>query len=244
MSALDERPELTVLMPCLDEAETLPVCIKKAKSFMERHGVSGEILVADNKSADASRETAMKHGARVTDVEKRGYGAALAGGIRAARGKYVIMGDADDSYDFSDLAPFLERLRAGDDLVVGNRFKGKILKDAMPPLNRYFGNPVLSGIGRLLFKCPVGDFHCGLRGFNTDRLRELDLRSEGMEYASEMIALAVIKGYRLSEVPTVLHPDGRSRPPHLRPWRDGLRHLKLLISLKIRQISANKPRQS
>ena len=225
--------ELTILMPCLNEAETLAACVDKARSFLEKYNISGEVLVADNGSADGSQNIAAGHGARVVNVAERGYGAALIGGLNAARGIYVIMGDSDDSYDFTALMPFVERLRSGDDLVVGNRFKGGIKKGAMPPLHRYFGNPFLSGLGRFLFSCPLGDFHCGLRGYNADRMRELDLRSPGMEYASEMIVMAVLNGYRLSEVPTVLSPDGRSRPPHLNSWRDGWRHLKLLVSLRV-----------
>jgi len=224
-----ENIELTILMPCLNEAETLAVCIKKAQSFLESNNVSGEVLIADNGSTDGSQQIAVKHGARVVDVPERGYGAALIGGCNAAAGQYVIMGDADDSYDFTNLMPYVERLREGDDLVMGNRFKGGIAKGAMPPLHRYLGNPVLSGLGRLFFKSPVRDFHCGLRGYNTKRMRELGLRTTGMEYASEMVVQAVVNGYKVSEVPTTLSPDGRSRPPHLRSWRDGWRHLKFLL---------------
>ena len=221
--------ELTILLPCLNEAETLAICIKKALSFLEKHNVDGEVLIADNGSTDGSQEIAKEHGARVVDVPERGYGAALIGGCNAAYGKYVIMGDADDSYDLTNLMPYVERLRAGDDLVMGNRFKGGIAKGAMPPLHKYLGNPVLSGLGRLFFKCPIRDFHCGLRGYNTKRMRELGLRTTGMEYASEMVVQATINGYKISEVPTTLSPDGRSRPPHLRSWRDGWRHLKFLL---------------
>ena len=230
---MPEIPELTVLMPCLDEAETLAVCVDKARAFIEENGISGEVLVADNGSADGSQDIAIEHGARVVNVAARGYGAALAGGLDAARGRFVIIGDSDDSYDFTGLEPFIERLRDGDDLVVGNRFKGSIEKGAMPPLHRYFGNPFLSWVGRTLFKCPLGDFHCGLRGFNAEKMRKLDLRAPGMEYASEMIVKAVLNGYRLSEVPIVLSRDGRSHSSHLNTWRDGWRHLKLLISLKV-----------
>ena len=221
--------ELTILMPCLNEAETLAVCINKARSFLTEHCISGEILIADNGSTDGSQDIAKSLGARVVDVPERGYGAALIGGCNAACGKYIIMGDADDSYDFTNLMPFVERLRAGDDLVMGNRFKGGIKKGAMPPLHRYLGNPVLSGIGRIFFKVPIRDFHCGLRGYNVGRIRELDLRTTGMEYASEMVVQAAINKYKISEVPTTLSPDGRSRPPHLRSWRDGWRHLKFLL---------------
>ena len=196
--------EFTILMPCLNEAETLAVCINKARSFLTEHGISGEVLIADNGSTDGSQEIAKSLGARVVDVPERGYGAALTGGCNAAYGKYVIMGDADDSYDFTNLMPFVERLRAGDDLVMGNRFKGGIKKGAMPPLHRYLGNPVLSGLGRIFFKCPIRDFHCGLRGYNTERIRQLNLMTTGMEYASEMIVQATINGYKISEVPTTL----------------------------------------
>jgi glycosyltransferase involved in cell wall biosynthesis len=221
--------EFTILMPCLNEAETLAVCINKARSFLTEHGISGEVLIADNGSTDGSQKIAKSLGARVVDVPERGYGAALIGGCNAAYGKYVIMGDADDSYDFTNLMPFVERLRAGDDLVMGNRFKGGIKKGAMPPLHRYLGNPVLSGLGRIFFRCPIRDFHCGLRGYNTERIRQLNLLTTGMEYASEMVVQATINRYKISEVPTTLSPDGRSRPPHLRSWRDGWRHLKFLL---------------
>jgi len=221
--------EFTILMPCLNEAETLAVCVNKARSFLTKHGISGEILIADNGSTDGSQKIARDLGARVVDVPERGYGAALIGGCNAAYGKYVIMGDADDSYDFTNLMPFVERLRAGDDLVMGNRFKGGIKKGAMPPLHRWLGNPFLSGIGRIFFNIPAGDFHCGLRGYNVSRIRGLDLRTTGMEYASEMVVQAAINKYKISEVSTTLSPDGRSRPPHLRSWRDGWRHLKFLL---------------
>jgi len=221
--------ELTILMPCLNEAETLAVCIKKAQSFLTKYNISGEILIADNGSTDGSQQIAKNNGARIVDIPERGYGAALIGGCNAAYGKYVIMGDADDSYDFSSLMPFIEHLRLGDDLVMGNRFKGGILKGAMPPLHKYFGNPVLSSLGRLFFKSPIGDFHCGLRGYNTERMISLGLHTTGMEYASEMIVQATINKYKISEVPVILSPDGRSRAPHLRSWHDGWRHLKFLL---------------
>lgn len=216
-------------MPCLNEAETVGICVTKALNFLKNNGVAGEALIADNGSTDGSQDIARSVGARVIDIPERGYGAALNGGCAAALGKYVIMGDADDSYDFSSLAPFLERLRAGDDLVMGNRFTGGIEENAMPPLHRYLGNPVLSFVGRLFFKSSIGDFHCGLRGYNVKRIRELDLRTTGMEYASEMVVQATLHGYKISEVPTTLSVDGRSRPPHLRSWRDGWRHLKFLL---------------
>ena len=226
--------ELTILMPCLDEAETIASCIDEARAFLERAGVGGEVLIADNGSTDGSIGIAEAHGARVVRVGTRGYGAALQEGIRAARGTYVIMGDADGSYDFAHLEPFVERLRGGSDLVVGNRFQGGIAPRAMPPLHRYLGNPVLSFIGRLLFTIPIGDFHCGLRGFRRDRMLELGLRTPGMEFASEMIVRASLREYAIAEVPTTLSPDGRSRPPHLRTWRDGWRHLRFLLLLSPR----------
>jgi len=226
---LDDQLELTILMPCLNEAETIKICIEKAKSFLNTYGVSGEVLIADNGSTDGSREIAALCGARVVAVAERGYGAALISGCDEALGQYVIMGDADDSYDFTALMPFLEKLRLGDELVMGNRFKGGIGKGAMPPLHRYLGNPVLSFIGRLFYSSNIGDFHCGLRGYNTLAMRRLNLRTLGMEYASEMIVQAVLHNLKISEVPTTLQKDGRSRPPHLRSWRDGWRHLKFLL---------------
>ena len=223
-------PELSVVMPCLNEAETLATCILKAQRFFAENGVHGEIVIADNGSTDGSQTIARQHGARVINVAIRGYGAALAAGFAAASGRYVAMGDADDSYDFLGLMPFLERLRAGDDLVMGNRFKGGIAPGAMPPLHRYLGNPVLSLAGRLFFKAPVGDFHCGLRTFRRDAILRLGLVTTGMEFASEMVVKAQLAGLKLSEVPTTLVPDGRTRAPHLRSWRDGWRHLKFLLT--------------
>jgi glycosyltransferase involved in cell wall biosynthesis len=221
--------ELTVLMPCLNEAETLERCILKARDFLARTGVSGEILVADNGSDDGSQAIARRAGARVVDVAERGYGAALLGGCAAARGRFVIMGDADDSYDFSSLDAFLDALRGGADLVMGNRFRGGIKPGAMPFLHRYLGNPVLSFLGRLFFDIPVGDFHCGLRGYRRAAILGLDLASTGMEYASEMVVKASLARLKIAEVPTVLSPDGRSRAPHLKTWRDGWRHLRFLL---------------
>ncbi len=196
---------------------------------LRENRIRGEVVVADNGSTDGSREIAAQHGARVVEVSQKGYGSALMGGIAAARGTYVIMGDADDSYDFSHLPRFLEKLRQGCDLVMGNRFQGKIFPGAMPPLHRYLGNPVLSGIGRLFFRSPCRDFHCGLRGFNKEAIVRLDLRTTGMEFASEMVVKATIYGLRIAEAPTTLSPDGRSHPPHLRSWRDGWRHLRFLL---------------
>ena len=221
--------ELSVLLPCLNEAETLATCIRKAKTFLERNGIHGEILVADNGSSDGSVLIAEKEGARLIKVDQQGYGYALQQGIREALGRYVIMGDADDSYDFLHLTEFIVGLRRGDDLVVGNRFKGGIKKDAMPNLHRYLGNPVLTTLGRFFFKSPVGDFHCGLRGFNRESILGLNLQTGGMEFASEMVVKATLRGLKISEVPTSLSPDGRNRPPHLRSWRDGWRHLRFML---------------
>jgi glycosyltransferase involved in cell wall biosynthesis len=221
--------ELTILMPCLNEAETLGRCIEKAQGYLERSGVDGEILIADNGSTDGSQQIARALGASVVDVPVKGYGRALMAGIRAARSRFVIMGDSDDSYDFGNLDLFMQNLREGSDLVMGNRFKGGIRRGAMPALHRYLGNPVLSAIGRLFFSSPCGDFHCGLRGFARDSILGLGLQSPGMEFASEMVVKATIKGLKISEVPTTLSPDGRSRPPHLRSWRDGWRHLRFLL---------------
>lgn len=222
--------ELTILMPCLNEAETVAVCVSKARLFLERSGICGEVLVADNGSVDGSQQKAVAAGARVVDVKNRGYGAALQGGVDAALGRYVIMGDADDSYDFSALDGFVEELRKGADLVMGNRFRGGIAPKAMPVLHRYLGNPVLSFLGRLLYRTHIGDFHCGLRGFSRQRILDLKLKSPGMEFASEMVMKACMSDYSVVEVPTSLMPDGRGRPPHLNTWRDGWRHLKLLLS--------------
>jgi glycosyltransferase involved in cell wall biosynthesis len=222
--------ELSILMPCLNEAETLGVCIEKARGYLEASGIKGEIIVADNGSTDGSQAIAQVLGAVVVPVAQRGYGAALGAGIAAARGRFVIMGDSDDSYDFSQLDGFVSRLRGGADLVMGNRFKGGIAKGAMPALHRYLGNPVLSTIGRVLYRTPVGDFHCGLRGFSRAAILKLGLTSPGMEFASEMVMKASLAGLNIAEVPTTLSPDGRSRPPHLRSWRDGWRHLKLLLT--------------
>lgn len=221
--------ELSILMPCLDEAETLAACIQKARQFLHEHQVAGEIIIADNGSTDGSVAIAAELGARVVYVAARGYGSALMGGITAAHGTYIIMGDADDSYDFTSLAPFLSALRDGADLVMGNRFKGGIKPDAMPPLHRYLGNPLLTAIGRLFFRSPVSDFHCGLRGFRKEAILALDLRTTGMEFASEMVVKATLHSLHIAEVPTTLSPDGRSRPPHLRSWRDGWRHLRFLL---------------
>jgi glycosyltransferase involved in cell wall biosynthesis len=225
----DIMVELTILMPCFNEAETLETCIAKASSFLERHGINGEILIADNGSTDGSQKIAARCGARVVHVRERGYGAALIEGMRAARGEYLVMGDADNSYDFSELSLFLKQLRAGDELVIGNRFRGGIKPGAMPFLHRYLGNPLLSWLGRLFYGVPIGDFHCGLRGFSRNAILRLGLQSPGMEFASEMIVKAKLWNLKMSEVPTTLSPDGRSRAPHLRTWPDGWRHLRFLV---------------
>ena len=221
--------ELTILMPCLNEAKTLKTCISKANSFLINNNIDGEVLIADNGSTDGSQEIAINTGARVVNVPEKGYGAALIGGCEAAYGKYVIMGDSDDSYDFSNLMPFVEKLREGYDLVMGNRFKGGIEKGAMPPLHKYLGNPVLSTIGRILYKSPIKDFHCGLRGYNRESILSLNLHTTGMEYASEMVVQATLHKLKICEVPTTLKKDGRDRPPHLKSWSDGWRHLTFLL---------------
>jgi len=221
--------ELTVVIPCLNEAETVATCVSKAVRFIEQSGIDGEVVVADNGSTDGSRQLAADAGARVVPVGDRGYGNALIGGILAARGEYVIMGDADDSYDFTNLMPFVEQLRKGADLVMGNRFKGGIEPGAMPTLHKYLGNPVLSFIGRLFFPSSIGDFHCGLRGFRRDSVMKLHLQATGMEFASEMVVKSTLAQQKIVEVPTCLAKDGRSRPPHLRTWRDGWRHLRFLL---------------
>jgi glycosyltransferase involved in cell wall biosynthesis len=229
-----KRIEFTVLMPCLNEAETVAVCVRKAKDFLDRLGAIGEVVVADNGSTDGSQRLATEAGARVVEIRDRGYGSALIGGIAASRGRYVIMGDADGSYDFNWLDEFVAQLRAGQQLVIGNRFVGGIAPGAMPPLHRFLGNPVLSFIGRLLFRSDIGDFHCGLRGFERAAVLRLGLVSQGMEFASEMIVKASLADLRIAEVPTTLSPDGRSRSPHLRSWRDGWRHLRFLLMMSPR----------
>jgi glycosyltransferase involved in cell wall biosynthesis len=221
--------ELSIVMPCLNEAETIGTCIEKAWGAVGHLGVTAEIVVADNGSTDGSVAIALSLAARVVQVDVLGYGSAVMGGISAARGRYVIIGDADDSYDFSDLAPFVEKLREGYELVVGNRFHGERRRGAMPFLHRYLGTPVLSAIGHLFFGSPVGDLNCGMRGLRAAAMSKMDLRATGMEFASEMIVQATLQGLRISETPTTLSPAGRSRPPHLRAWRDGWRHLRLLL---------------
>jgi glycosyltransferase involved in cell wall biosynthesis len=221
--------ELTILMPCLNEEETIRACVTKAQHALKSNNIQGEILIADNGSIDCSPAIAESMGARVIHVMEKGYGKALYAGIEQAKGTYVIMGDSDDSYDFTDILPFISRLRDGYDLVMGNRFKGGIEKNAMPFLHRYLGNPVLSFIGRLFFKTNIGDFHCGLRGFNRNSILSIGLCSPGMEFASEMIVKSSLNKLKIAEVPTKLYPDGRSKRSHLRTWRDGWRHLRFLL---------------
>jgi len=226
---MESKIELSIVMPCLNEAETLGICITKAQNFLDSNHVNGEIVIADNGSTDGSIEIAKQHNARVIHVKIKGYGSALRSGINTSKGTYIIMADADDSYDFSNLMPFLKKLRSGYDLVMGNRFKGGIEKNAMPFLHKYLGNPVLSFIGRLFFKIKIGDFHCGLRGFSSEAYSKLDLRTTGMEFASEMIVKAELNNLSITEVPTKLSKDGRTRPPHLNTWNDGWRHLRFLL---------------
>jgi glycosyltransferase involved in cell wall biosynthesis len=221
--------ELSIVMPCLNESLTLRACISKALAAMDQMGIRGEVIVADNGSTDGSQAIATQLGARVVAIKERGYGSALRGGIASARGAYVIMGDADDSYDFSQLQDFVSKLNEGFDLVMGNRFQGGIRPGAMPILHRYLGNPGLSWLGRVFFGCPVGDFQCGLRGFRKRAIEQLDLRTVGMEFSTEMVVKATLFKLRIAEIPTVLSPDGRDRPPHLRTWRDGWRYLRFLL---------------
>ena len=224
--------ELTILMPCLNEAETLPACIQKAREGLERAGVAGEILVADNGSTDGSAALAEKLGARVVAVKEKGYGSAIRGGLEAAQGRWVVVGDADDSYDFSEIGGFIQKFREGYDLVMGCRLPsggGTIEPGAMPWKNRWIGNPGLSFVGRLFFRCPARDFHSGLRGVTREAYRKMELKTTGMEFASEMVIKATLKELKITEVPITLHPDGRSRPPHLKPWRDGWRHLRFML---------------
>ncbi|MGZ4815178.1 MAG: glycosyltransferase family 2 protein [Terriglobales bacterium] len=225
----DAQPELSVVLPCLDESETVGLCVKKAIASLRQNGIDGEVVVADNGSTDGSQDIARSEGARVVQVESKGYGSALRSGIAAAKGRYVLMADSDDSYDLGHIPRFIEKLRDGADLVMGNRFRGGIKQDAMPFLHRYLGNPVLTTIGRMFFRSDVGDFHCGMRAFRKDAVERMDLRSTGMEFASEMVVKAGLMGMQIVEVPTTLSPDGRSRAPHLRTWRDGWRHLRFLL---------------
>lgn len=222
-------PEVTVVMPCLNEAETLATCIQEAMAAFQDSGIAGEVVIADNGSTDGSQAIAVALGARVVTVANKGYGNALMGGIEAARGRYVLIGDSDASYNFGHVPRFVVKLREGYDLVMGNRFQGGIEPGAMPWKHRWIGNPVLSGIGRLFFRCPAGDFHCGLRGFSKAAYEKMELSTPGMEFASEMVIKSTLNGLKITEIPTVLRPDGRSRPPHLQSWRDGWRHLRFML---------------
>jgi hypothetical protein len=226
--------ELSIVLPCLNEAETLAVCLGKAFASLKQLGIRGEVLVADNGSTDGSQDIARAHGARVVEVPRRGYGAALRGGIEAAHGRYVLMADADDSYALDDIGAFVDGLRGGADLVMGNRFAGGIAPGAMPKLHRYLGNPVLSFVGRRFFHIPVGDFHCGIRAFRREEILALGMRTDGMEFASEMVVRASLWKLTIVDVPTTLRPDGRNRPPHLRTWHDGWRHLQFLLAFSPR----------
>lgn len=221
--------ELSVVMPCLNERRTLGICIQKAQVTMQRLGIRGEIIIADNGSTDGSQSLAEDLGARVVPIAERGYGSALRGGIAAARGTFVVMADSDDSYDFTRLGDFVDKLNQGYDLVMGNRFRGGIRPGAMPFLHRFLGNPTLSWLGRLFFGCPVGDFQCGLRAFRKDAIDRLELQTTGMEFSTEMVVKATLFGLKIAEIPTTLSPDGRDRPPHLRTWRDGWRYLRFLL---------------
>jgi glycosyltransferase involved in cell wall biosynthesis len=229
---MPEPVELTILMPCLNEAETLARCVEKAKAGIAKAKVRGEILVADNGSTDGSQAIAEKHGARVVAIPEKGYGSALIGGTRAAAGKWILMGDSDDSYDFSEADRFVKKFQEGYDLVMGCRLPsggGTILPGAMPWKNRWIGNPILTSIGRLFFRCPAHDFHCGLRGYTREAFEAMDLQTTGMEFASEMVIKSTLRKIKITEVPVTLSKDGRSRPPHLKPWRDGWRHLRFML---------------
>lgn len=231
---MNDDIEVSFVMPCLDEAETLQGCIEAAKQCIEENDLRAEILIADNGSTDGSQQIAERCGARVVHVSDRGYGAALMGGFEAARGRFLVMGDADQSYDFREVFPMIMRLRSGADLVMGSRFHGSIQEGAMPWSHRWIGNPVLSFVGRALFRSSVSDFHCGLRAFSREAYSRLGLRTTGMEFATELVVKATAAGMRVEEVPVTLHPDGRSRPPHLRTWRDGWRHLRFMMILSPR----------
>ena len=225
----NSQKELSIVMPCLNEELTVGTCVTKAVNFLKEYKINGEVIVADNGSTDRSVEIATKQGARVVRIEQKGYGSALRGGFESALGKYIIMADADDSYDLINLMPFVEKLREGYELVMGNRFKGGIKKGAMPWHHRYIGNPILSFLGKLFFKTPANDFHCGLRGFTKTAIEKMNLQTTGMELASEIVIKSSILGMNTCEVPTTLSPDGRDRPPHLRSFRDGWRHLRFLL---------------
>ncbi len=232
-SAADQQGdiEVSVVMPCLNEAETLEICIQKAAGCLKKNNVRSEIVIADNGSTDGSQDIATRNGARVVPVERKGYGAALQGGFDAAYGKFMLMGDADDSYDFENLMPFIEGLRNGHDVVMGNRFKGGVAPGAMPALHRYIGNPILTTVLNVFFRSGIGDAHCGLRGITKEAYQRLNLQTTGMEFASEMVVKASTRKLNMTEVATTLRPDGRSRAPHLRSFRDGWRHLRFMMLL-------------
>jgi hypothetical protein len=232
--ALGDSLELSIVLPCLNEAETIEPCVAAAVKCLHDNSINGEVLVGDNGSTDGSQEMARRAGARVVDIPRRGYGAALMGAVEASRGRFIVMADADMSYDFAASVDFLKKLREGNDLVMGNRFKGGIMPGAMPFKNRWLGNPVLTGIGRIIYSSPISDFHSGMRGFSRSAYDAMNLRTTGMEFASEMVVKATVMKMRMAEVPIVLHPDGRSRPPHLKPWSDGWRHLRFLLLLSPR----------
>lgn len=223
------KEQITILMPCLNEAETLGYCIDRAKKLLSDNGLCGEVLISDNGSTDGSQQIARSHGARVIDCPVRGYGAALQFGIENAEGNFILMGDSDDSYHFDEAMPLIIKLQEGFDVCMGTRLKGKIMPGSMPVLNRYLGNPVLTAIGRILFKIDLSDFHCGMRAFRKDKIVNLDLVTTGMEWASEMIIKSKLTGLKMTEVPITLYKDGRNRPPHLKPWRDGWRHLRFMM---------------
>jgi glycosyltransferase involved in cell wall biosynthesis len=225
-----ELPLISIVLPCLNESETLEICIKKSFQSIKKLGISGEVIVSDNGSTDNSKEIAIKNGARLIEVKAKGYGAALLAGFKFAKGKFIFMADADDSYALDKLEPFYEALMGGADFVMGDRFAGGIEKDAMPFLHKYLGNPVLSWIARKFFGGKIRDYHCGLRAFNREKILSLDLRSSGMEFASELVVKAQLHNLKIAQVPTTLKKDGRSRPPHLKTWSDGFRHLRFLLS--------------
>lgn len=227
----DAQVKISAIIPCLNEAETLPVCIQKAKEAMKSLGVEGEVVVGDNGSSDGSVEVALRCGATVAHEKTvKGYGAAIKATIRKARYDWLIMADADDSYDWQNLQPFVEKLQEGYDFVIGNRFKGRIHRGAMPFLHRYLGNPLLSLLSRVFYNIPVGDFHCGMRAFSRQAFGRMNLQTDGMEFATEMVVRAAQEGLRIAEVPIDLFPDKRSRPPHLRTFRDGWRHLRFIMT--------------
>lgn len=228
--------QISIIMPCLNEEKTLLICIQKAQRFLTLHNLKGEIIIGDNGSSDNSVEIATSSGAKVVHIREKGYGNAIRGAISVAKGKYIIVGDSDDSYDFENLGPFIEKLDQGFDVVIGNRFKGGIAKNAMPFLHKYLGNPVLTFIGNLFFDAQIYDFQCGLRGIRKEVIDNLQLSSSGMEFASEMIAKSCMQKLKITEVPTPLFKDGRNRPPHLNTWRDGWRHLKFMIGYRMETI--------